>query len=186
MLFSSPCTPHSLSPYSLLFPKVLAWYRKAQLFRSKCKEICQMFARLTAVPNRPLLYDIYQYMWDAKEAVMLLDSYVTWLGTCIRMLICKPSIIISLYVRMYRYVYVCRTRMLVWLAFSPCLYPLIIPCLPLLFTCRSPLPYVFHCYVCTVLLFSFLLSPIPSLLKLLEEVRTEMTTGCLPMLSLLF
>ena len=44
-----------------------------------------MFARLTAVPNRPLLYDIYQYMWDAKEAVMLLDSYVTWLGMYIDM-----------------------------------------------------------------------------------------------------
>lgn len=47
-----------------------------------------MFARLTAVPNRPLLYDIYQYMWDAKEAVMLLDSYVTWLGMYVHVCTC--------------------------------------------------------------------------------------------------
>ena len=39
-----------------------------------------MFARLTGIPNRPLLYDIYQYIWDAKETCMLLDSYISWLG----------------------------------------------------------------------------------------------------------
>lgn len=39
-----------------------------------------MYSRLTAISNRPLLYDVYQYMWDAKETTMLLDSYVSWLG----------------------------------------------------------------------------------------------------------
>ena len=39
-----------------------------------------MYARLTTIPNRPLLYDLYQYSWDAKETTMLLDSYVAWLG----------------------------------------------------------------------------------------------------------
>ena len=41
-----------------------------------------MYTRLTAVPNRTLLYDVYQYVWDAKETTMLLDSYIAWLGEC--------------------------------------------------------------------------------------------------------
>lgn len=40
----------------------------------------KMYTRLTAVPNRTLLYDVYQYVWDAKETTMLLDSYIAWLG----------------------------------------------------------------------------------------------------------
>ena len=40
-----------------------------------------MYDRLTAIPNRPLLYDIYRYVWDAKETTIMLDSYVSWLGT---------------------------------------------------------------------------------------------------------
>ena len=43
-----------------------------------------MFSRLTAIPNRSLLYDVYQYTWDAKEATMLLDSYIAWLGMILR------------------------------------------------------------------------------------------------------
>lgn len=39
-----------------------------------------MYTRLTSVPNRTLLYDVYQYVWDAKETTMLLDSYIAWLG----------------------------------------------------------------------------------------------------------
>jgi protein O-GlcNAcase/histone acetyltransferase len=38
-----------------------------------------MYSRLTTIPNRPLLYDVYQYMWDAKETTTLLDSYISWL-----------------------------------------------------------------------------------------------------------
>jgi protein O-GlcNAcase/histone acetyltransferase len=40
-----------------------------------------VYNRLTAIPNRPLLYDVYQYMWDAKETTLLLDSYISWLET---------------------------------------------------------------------------------------------------------
>ena len=40
-----------------------------------------VFVRLTEIPNRSLLYDLYPYVWDVKEVVMLLDAYVAWLGT---------------------------------------------------------------------------------------------------------
>jgi protein O-GlcNAcase/histone acetyltransferase len=65
---------------SVADPKLFIWYKEVVQFKKTCKEVCMMFARLTTIPNRPLLYDIYQYMWDAKEAIMLLDCYVSWLA----------------------------------------------------------------------------------------------------------
>ena len=47
-----------------------------------------MYNRLTAIPNRPLLYDMYHYIWDAKETTMLLDSYISWLGVCVCVCVC--------------------------------------------------------------------------------------------------
>ena len=39
-----------------------------------------MFIRLSDTPNRAVLYDLYPYIWDVKEVVLLLDSFVNWLG----------------------------------------------------------------------------------------------------------
>ena len=61
--------------------QVTAWCDRASKFHDVCTCVSEMFSRLTAIPNRSLLYDIYQYTWDAKEATMLLDSYIAWLGT---------------------------------------------------------------------------------------------------------
>ena len=60
--------------------QVAAWCERASKFHEVCIHVNEMFSRLTAIPNRALLYDIYQYTWDAKEATMLLDSYIAWLG----------------------------------------------------------------------------------------------------------
>ena len=39
-----------------------------------------MFIRLSDTPNRAVLYDLYPYIWDVKEVVLLLDSFINWLG----------------------------------------------------------------------------------------------------------
>ena len=57
------------------------WLDRANNFHCLCEEVNECFNRLTAIPNRPLLYDLYQYMSDARETTLLLDSYVSWLGT---------------------------------------------------------------------------------------------------------
>ena len=49
----------------------------------------EMYERLTAIPNRSLLYDIYQYTWDVKEAAMLMDSFVSWLGVYVCVCVCE-------------------------------------------------------------------------------------------------
>lgn len=40
-----------------------------------------MFVRLTETSNRALLYDLYPYVWDVKEVLQLLDTFVNWLST---------------------------------------------------------------------------------------------------------
>ena len=56
------------------------WCERADKFHQLCGQVNEMYTRLTAIPNRTLLYDVYQYVWDAKETTMLLDSYIAWLG----------------------------------------------------------------------------------------------------------
>ena len=60
--------------------KVIQWLDRATNFHSLCEDVNECFTHLTAIPNRPLLYDLYQYMSDARETTMLLDSYISWLG----------------------------------------------------------------------------------------------------------
>ncbi|XP_062505490.1 protein O-GlcNAcase-like isoform X2 [Corticium candelabrum] len=55
------------------------WMARANAFRHNCKRISHMFVQLTDIPNRALLYDLYPYIWDVKEVVMLLDAYIAWL-----------------------------------------------------------------------------------------------------------
>ncbi|XP_065187577.1 protein O-GlcNAcase-like [Sycon ciliatum] len=55
------------------------WCWHAREFHAKCAAVQAMFNSLTEIPNRPLLYDLYTYVWDVKEVVMMLDEYLTWL-----------------------------------------------------------------------------------------------------------
>ena len=60
--------------------QVVQWYERTKKFHEACDKVGQMYDRLTAIPNRPLLYDLYRYAWDAKETTDMLNSYITWLG----------------------------------------------------------------------------------------------------------
>lgn len=59
---------------------MFGWCERAESFHQLCTQVNDMHTRLTTIPNRTLLYDVYQYVWDARETTMLLDSYITWLG----------------------------------------------------------------------------------------------------------
>jgi len=60
--------------------QVYGWCERAESFHHMCMEVNNMYTHLTTIPNRTLLYDVYQYVWDARETTMLLDSYIAWLG----------------------------------------------------------------------------------------------------------
>ena len=59
------------------------WLERTKQFRVLCTAVSNMYVRLTTIPNRLILYDLYHYVWDAKEMTSLLNSYLSWLGMCI-------------------------------------------------------------------------------------------------------
>ncbi|XP_068710020.1 protein O-GlcNAcase-like [Montipora foliosa] len=61
--------------------KVTEWTEKAEKFHEICRSVEEMFVRLTETSNRALLYDLYPYVWDVKEVLLLLDTFVNWLST---------------------------------------------------------------------------------------------------------
>ncbi|XP_076367728.1 O-GlcNAcase isoform X1 [Tachypleus tridentatus] len=61
-------------------PDVQEWYNRATTFDEMTKALDMLLIRLTYVPNRSLLYDLYPYIWDIKGVVSLLNSYLKWLA----------------------------------------------------------------------------------------------------------
>ena len=60
--------------------KVKEWEERAANYRKLCQEIADMFRRVTHAPNKPLVQQLYPYIWDIKEVSMLLEAFVKWLG----------------------------------------------------------------------------------------------------------
>ncbi|KAM6941379.1 protein O-GlcNAcase [Lycodopsis pacificus] len=56
------------------------WRSRAQQFDGMCEAVVQMFNRLSNVPNRSILYDLYNYICDIKSGVDLARAYVKTLG----------------------------------------------------------------------------------------------------------
>ncbi|XP_031556078.1 protein O-GlcNAcase-like isoform X2 [Actinia tenebrosa] len=61
--------------------KIIEWKDRAEKFHALCQSVSDMFVRFSETPNRALLYDIYPYIWDVKESVLLLDTFVVWLNS---------------------------------------------------------------------------------------------------------
>lgn len=60
--------------------EAVEWRSRAQQFDSMCEAVVQMFNRLSNVPNRRILYDLYNYICDIKSGVGLARAYVKSLG----------------------------------------------------------------------------------------------------------
>ena len=43
--------------------------------------VAELFTKLSKIPNESILYDLYPYVWDVNEAVLALDSYISWLAS---------------------------------------------------------------------------------------------------------
>lgn len=56
------------------------WQQRAERFDTMTQATCRLLTRLTAVPNRAALYDLYPYVWDVKGVISLLNSYVKWMA----------------------------------------------------------------------------------------------------------
>ncbi|KAM9769956.1 LOW QUALITY PROTEIN: protein O-GlcNAcase [Menidia menidia] len=56
------------------------WRSRAQQFDGMCEGVVQMFNRLSNIPNRRVLYDLYDYICDIKSGVGLARAHVKALG----------------------------------------------------------------------------------------------------------
>lgn len=61
-------------------PELEEWRKRSAKFDQMTQAVGRLFSRLTFVPNRSLLYDLYPYIWDIKGVISLLNSYVKWIG----------------------------------------------------------------------------------------------------------
>ena len=64
-----------------LILQMTEWNERAEKFHEIRRSVEEMFVRLTETSNRALLYDLYPYVWDIKEVLQLLDTFVNWLST---------------------------------------------------------------------------------------------------------
>nr|XP_055040089.1 protein O-GlcNAcase isoform X2 [Misgurnus anguillicaudatus] len=60
--------------------RVKEWRQRAERFDEMCAAVVQMFNRLSNVPNRLILYDLYNYICDIKSGVLLARAFVKTLG----------------------------------------------------------------------------------------------------------
>ncbi|XP_026131666.1 protein O-GlcNAcase-like [Carassius auratus] len=56
------------------------WRRRAEKFDDMCSAVVRMFNRLSNVPNRIVLYDLYNYICDIKSGVTMAKAFVKTLG----------------------------------------------------------------------------------------------------------
>ncbi len=62
------------------FQSVEEWEKRAVKYHEHCQAVLDLFLRLSQAPNQQLVQEIYPYIWDVKEVVMLLNAFVKWLG----------------------------------------------------------------------------------------------------------
>ena len=66
--------------FNLAVFQITEWSERAEKFHEICQSVEEMFVRLNETSNRALLYDLYPYVWDVKEVLQLLVTFVNWLS----------------------------------------------------------------------------------------------------------
>ena len=65
-----------------IFFQVDEWNQRAHCFQETCTAVTDMFLKFNDIPNRRILQQLYPYIYDLKESVNMLSSFVKWLGGC--------------------------------------------------------------------------------------------------------
>eukprot|EP00794_Sanderia_malayensis_P005325 gene5325-5994_t len=61
--------------------KTEEWEKRASVYHEHCEAVLDLFVHLSQAPNQQLVQEIYPYIWDVKEVVMILNAFVKWLGS---------------------------------------------------------------------------------------------------------
>merc|ERR1719431_1702420 len=56
------------------------WHLRASSFLACCACVSGLFRRLLKAPHRPLVFELYAYIWDMKYTIDMLESFVKWIA----------------------------------------------------------------------------------------------------------
>uniref|UniRef100_A0A4W4EH46 protein O-GlcNAcase n=1 Tax=Electrophorus electricus TaxID=8005 RepID=A0A4W4EH46_ELEEL len=60
--------------------KVEEWRMRAAHFLATCDEVAALHGSVVNSVNRALLYDLYPYIWDLRNTVLVAKAFISWLG----------------------------------------------------------------------------------------------------------
>lgn len=63
--------------------KVSGWFDRLLRCNALCQRVYLLFENFCKIPNEAILYDLYPYLWDLKEVVLCVNSYIHWLSDSI-------------------------------------------------------------------------------------------------------
>uniref|UniRef100_A0A8B9RK53 protein O-GlcNAcase n=1 Tax=Astyanax mexicanus TaxID=7994 RepID=A0A8B9RK53_ASTMX len=60
--------------------KVEEWRARAGRFLAACDEIAALHGSVVNSVNRAVLYDLYPYVWDLRNTMLVAKAFISWLG----------------------------------------------------------------------------------------------------------
>lgn len=72
-----------VSPFVLLFllpSQVEDWRARASRFLAACDDVALLHSAVVNSINRAVLYDIYPYIWDLRNTLLVAKAFICWLG----------------------------------------------------------------------------------------------------------
>ncbi|XP_035281425.1 protein O-GlcNAcase isoform X2 [Anguilla anguilla] len=60
-------------------PKVEEWRVRAGRFLAACDDVARLHVSVVNSVNRAVLYDLYPYIWDLRNTVLVAKAFVSWL-----------------------------------------------------------------------------------------------------------
>lgn len=72
---------HNLSScFTYVRLQIDEWRGRASRFLSLCEDVAQLHCSVVGGANRAVLYDLYPYVWDLRNMVLVAKAFICWLG----------------------------------------------------------------------------------------------------------
>ena len=59
------------------------WFERAMRFHEFYREMALMVDKFVNIPNRVLLYQLYNYVSDMRSVMSMVNSHIKWHGECL-------------------------------------------------------------------------------------------------------
>lgn len=66
--------------YFVLPSQVEDWRARAARFLAVCDDVALLHSAVVNSINRAVLYDLYPYIWDLRNTLLVAKAFICWLG----------------------------------------------------------------------------------------------------------